>query len=49
MARRDECCETCHWNVKQTSDGYIQCYKDREWRRGPEAAECPIDEYKRAK
>ncbi len=32
MARYDGC-ETCHWNIKTTSDGYIQCYKDKEWRK----------------
>jgi len=49
MARREEPCETCHWNIKTTSDGYIQCYKDKEWRSDSEAAQCPIDEYKRAR
>lgn len=32
MAKREEC-ETCHWNIKTTSDGYIKCYKDKEWRK----------------
>lgn len=49
MARRDESCETCHWNNKISSDTSIQCYIDKEWRRGKEAESCPIDRYKRGK
>lgn len=45
MSRKEEC-DTCHWKDKTSSDGSIKCYKDKEWRKGKDAENCPINEYK---